>query len=159
MNAGIVVAFAGTSIPTGWKLCDGSKLDRNKKEFAALFDAIGTVHGGDGNPNFLLPDYRGMFLRGVDHGAKRDPEADTRSPPGADDNSGNSGNAVGSVQMDQLRSHQHRLPREVWAFTGKGSNQRPSDAEGGAGVVATNDDGGGEETRPKNAYVDFIIKL
>lgn len=155
---GIVVAFAGTKVPKGWLLCDGSYLDRNKAEYKPLFDAIGTVHGGDANPDFRLPDYRGLFLRGVDGKAGRDPDAGIRTAPSDLPNAGNSGNAVGSLQEDALESHLHQLPREVWSFSGKGSNQAPTNADGGAGVTVTSPVGG-NETRPKNAYVQYIISL
>lgn len=158
MDTGIVVAFAGTRTPQGWELCDGRYLDKEKKEYKPLFDVIGTIHGGDANPNFKLPDYRGLFLRGVDNSAGRDPEADKRTAPGDPPNPGNTGNAVGSIQDEQLKHHIHTLPREVWSFMGNGSNQHPDNPNGGAGVVATNE-AGGSETRPKNAYVNYIIKL
>lgn len=65
--AGAVSAFAGTNLtmpPTGWFFCDGSAVSRTT--FAALFAAIGTAYGpGDGSTTFHLPDYRGMFLRGI----------------------------------------------------------------------------------------------
>jgi microcystin-dependent protein len=158
MDTGIVVAFAGTKVPKGWELCDGRMLDRTKQEYAALFEAIGAIHGGDANPNFKLPDYRGLFLRGVDHAAGRDPDTNEREAPGTLPNAGNFGNAVGSIQQDQFGSHSHPLPREVWSFSGTGSNQPPTAPNGGAGVTVTNAIGG-KETRPKNAYVNYIIKL
>ncbi len=65
--AGAVSAFAGTNLttpPTGWFFCDGSAVSRTT--YAALFAAIGTAYGaGDGSTTFHLPDYRGMFLRGI----------------------------------------------------------------------------------------------
>jgi hypothetical protein len=91
MEAGIVVAFAGDNIPNGFELCDGRMLNKNTPKHQKLFNAIGTIHGGDANPNFQLPDYRGLFLRGVDHGASRDPEAARRTAPGQ----ANTGNTVG----------------------------------------------------------------
>lgn len=158
MEAGIVVAFAGTRVPDGWELCDGRMLDKNLSRYVKLFDVIGTIHGGDANPRFQLPDYRGMFLRGVDHNAGRDPDAAERKSPGQPPNPGNAGKQIGSIQSDQLRSHLHALPRQVWAFSGTGSNQPPANSSGGAGVVETNSTGG-KETRPINAYVNYIIKL
>lgn len=91
---GTVVAFGGRAdrVPTGWLLCDGRSVTRAM--YPALFDAIGTAHGGDGT-NFNLPDYRGRFLRGVDTGAGRDPDRAARTAPNA---GGNSGDAVGSVE-------------------------------------------------------------
>ena len=61
--AGSVQAFAGTTPPTDWLICDGRAVSRTV--YADLFAAIGTAHGsGDGSTTFNLPDYRGQFLRG-----------------------------------------------------------------------------------------------
>lgn len=59
---GTIHAFAGSSAPTGWLLCDGSLVSR--VTFAALFDAIGVVFGaGDGSTTFAIPNTAGAFLR------------------------------------------------------------------------------------------------
>lgn len=61
--AGSVQAFAGTTPPTDWLICDGRAVSRTV--YADLFAAIGIAHGqGDGSATFNLPDYRGQFLRG-----------------------------------------------------------------------------------------------
>ena len=74
---GTIVAFGGSTIPTGWLLCDGSPVSR--ATYAALFQAIGTAHGlGDTTTTFNLPDYRGTFLRGQDRGRGKDPGWDRR---------------------------------------------------------------------------------
>lgn len=63
LPAGMVIAWAGTSAPTGWLLCDGSAVSRTT--YANLFALMGVTHGqGDGSTTFNLPDYRGQFLRG-----------------------------------------------------------------------------------------------
>jgi microcystin-dependent protein len=66
--AGTVVAFAGTTAPTGWALCNGQTLDGTQPQFAALFSAIGQTYGGTGN-NFLLPDLRGRVVIGAGQGS------------------------------------------------------------------------------------------
>lgn len=95
---GTVVPFTGDPafLPEGFLLCDGSEVSR--VDFSELFAVMGTSHGaGDGSTTFHLPDYRGRFLRGVDGGAGRDPDAAGRAPmnPG-----GNTGDAVGTLQAD-----------------------------------------------------------
>ncbi|WP_052699841.1 phage tail protein [Martelella endophytica] len=53
--------------PAGWLECDGALISRTA--YAGLFAAIGTTFGGgDGATTFKLPDLRGEFLRGWDHG-------------------------------------------------------------------------------------------
>lgn len=62
---GKVSSFAMATVPTGWLECDGSSL--NTITYAALFAAVGYVHGGSGS-SFNLPDLRGEFVRGWDNG-------------------------------------------------------------------------------------------
>lgn len=153
---GVVVAYAGVTAPTGWAMCDGSAVSRT--EFASLFGAIGTSHGtGDGNTTFHLPDYRGRFLRGVDGGTARDPNAATRTAmaPG-----GNSGASVGTVQGSAVGPHRHDLSIRPSA----GSSTNYVAGAGATGTLANGDTsstgyGIGSETRPINAAVNYIIKL
>lgn len=63
MPPGGVIAYGGTTEPTGWLICNGRAISRST--YQALFSAIGTAHGtGDGTTTFNLPDYRWTFLRG-----------------------------------------------------------------------------------------------
>jgi microcystin-dependent protein len=103
---GTIVAFAGALVPEGWLLCDGTELPR-EGEYARLFAAIGTAHGdGNGTSTFHLPDYRGMFLRGVDHGRGADPDVLSRT---AAVRGGNDQDRVGSIQVDAIGSHVHDM--------------------------------------------------
>ncbi|MDR1941133.1 MAG: phage tail protein [Endomicrobium sp.] len=63
--AGTVIAFAGpvSKAPQGYLLCNGDS--KSKNDYPDLYNAIGAIYGGDGNPNFKLPDFQGMFLRGA----------------------------------------------------------------------------------------------
>ena len=55
---GVIEAFAGPVVPTGWLTCDGSAVSRSG--FSGLFAVIGTTWGvGDGSTTFNLPDLRG----------------------------------------------------------------------------------------------------
>ena len=55
MPAGSIIPFAGTNIPDGYLLCDGSVISRTT--YADLFAAIGTVYGaGDGSTTFNVPN-------------------------------------------------------------------------------------------------------
>lgn len=56
--AGTVVAFAGTTAPAGWLLCNGAAV--NRATYARLFAAISTTYGnGDGSTTFNVPDLIG----------------------------------------------------------------------------------------------------
>ena len=69
---GAVMTFAMMNPPEGWLECDGASLSRTT--YAHLFAAIGTYFGaGDGSTTFDLPDLRGEFVRGWDHGREVDP--------------------------------------------------------------------------------------
>lgn len=62
--AGLIEPFAGTVIPAGYLLCDGSAVSRSV--YATLFEAIGTTFGdGDGETTFNLPDLGGRVPLGV----------------------------------------------------------------------------------------------
>lgn len=60
---GSVTAFAGSTTPDGWLLCDGSAVSRTT--YADLFAVIGTTYGaGDGVDTFNLPDLADKFIEG-----------------------------------------------------------------------------------------------
>ena len=60
---GAVVAFAGSTSPAGWLLCDGSAVSR--ATYAALFAVIGTTYGsGDGSTTFNVPNLTDKFIQG-----------------------------------------------------------------------------------------------
>lgn len=155
--AGTIVPFAGGSAPEGWALCDGSTVSRST--YASLYLALGDAWGeGDGSTTFHLPDLRGRFLRGVDAAAGNDPDAGSRT---AANTGGNTGDDVGSVQNDQFDSHNHSGTYSVFYPSGVGSSAHRlhaftgGTASSGGSVIAN----GGTETRPKNANVNYIIKL
>jgi len=150
--SGAIMAFAMESAPTGWLECDGSDVSRTT--YAALFAAIGTAYGyGDNSTTFTLPDFRGKFVRGWDHGAGNDPDAASRT---AQDTGGDTGDNVGSVQDHELDSHTHTDNRLLGAapatIAAAGSDYKISDAS----VTGAT---GGSETRPINAYAMYCIKV
>ncbi len=99
---GSVVAFAMSTPPTGWLECDGSEVSR--ATYAELFGRIGETYGaGDGSSTFLLPDLRGEFIRGWDHGAGNDPDGASRTDRG----DGVAGDEVGTRQADSMQGHKH----------------------------------------------------
>lgn len=184
--AGAVMAYAGTTAPPGWLLCDGRPVAR--ATYPRLFAAIGTAHGSDGDSTFNLPDYRGRFLRGVDQAAGRDPDAPTRTSMAV---GGFAGDAVGSVQGDALQSHLHEDPGHSHAVTDPGhvhavplgitagylggsaggadpSNGPVASAAATTGITLASTPAGlgapatptrtAAETRPANAAVHWIIK-
>ena len=172
--AGVIVPFGGQveNIPSGWLLCDGSEISRT--EYPNLYDAVGVCWGtGDGSTTFNLPDMRGMFLRGVSGESENDPDAADRVV--LNDNGGNTGNNVGSYQGDAIRNITGTMaPVRGGQFTpsvnsvsgvfsstnsnttgGKNTETRASsDITFDASRVVPV----GNDNRPKNVYVNYIIK-
>lgn len=65
--AGRISAYAGSSAPAGYLICNGSAVSRTT--YATLFSVIGTTYGsGDGSTTFNLPDLRGRTIIGVGQG-------------------------------------------------------------------------------------------
>jgi len=174
--AGTIVAFGGDNahIPSGWRLCDGSIL--NRSDYPALFAAIGSNYGSSSSTTFTLPYTNGQFLRGTNNGAASDLDAASRyaAAPG-----GNSGDLVGSYQNDFYAAHQHMIPLSVNGAASTsaifgGVAYPTSSKTGNVGYGAAYGTGfqvpptvnnisltsqeGGTETRPKNVYVNYIIK-
>ena len=56
---GEIRMFAGNFKPVGWEFCNGQLMPIS--ENTALFQAIGTTYGGDGQETFALPDLRGRL--------------------------------------------------------------------------------------------------
>ncbi len=147
---GSVLAYAGanTAVPAGWVICNGEAISRTT--YAALFSVIGVIYGfGDQSTTFNVPDYRGQFLRGMDYGLGQDPDAGSRI---AQTNGTALGDNVGSRQGDELASHTHDYQMSTyncntnWSGDDWGNTTQPTTATGG------------NETRPKNVYVNFIIR-
>ena len=165
---GVIQAFGGGTVPSGWLLCDGSTASRST--YAGLFAAVGIVNGqGDGSTTFHLPDLRGRFIRGADDmgtgAAGRDPNAATRT---AANTGGNTGNTVGSAQADLSNS----LDRVDAASIGSASAGTTATVpySGTSNTVNIGTNGGGQfyrptfrntgaESRPQNIAVEYIIKV
>lgn len=168
--AGMISPFAGPveKIPSGWLLCDGSEVSRT--EYAQLYDAIDVSWGtGDGSTTFNLPDLRGMFLRGVSGDSGNDEDAEGRIV--LHDNGGNTGNNVGSYQGDAIRNITGSFKTTDMGTSGVAgafynTNRYSLSLRGGNPDnwgVFTNIDVSlvvpvGSDNRPKNVYVNYIIK-
>lgn len=158
--AGSVVAYFGNKdeVPSGWLLCDGKELDRG--EYKSLFEAIKTSSGhGNGTTTFNIPDLRGMFLRGVDNETGNDPDVLDRE---AVAEGANTGDNVGTCQADTFAMHNHTVYVSAANYRGGGADKPVADPETGdsGNYLSTNPikSAGGNETRPKNISVWWIIK-
>jgi microcystin-dependent protein len=154
---GTILPYAGDTAPPGWLLCDGSGYYASS--YPALFAVIGYRFANYSSfnnnvPVFGVPDFRGRFLRGKDGGTGRDPDRSSRT---AMNFGGATGDAVGSVQGDQFKSHTHQ-------WLGSNGNNSPASLDFTANEFGPKNEyqntlaTGGNETRPINANVNYIIK-
>ncbi len=167
--SGNILSYGGSAAPTGYLLCDGTSYLRT--DYPTLFTAIGTNFGAVDGTHFNVPDLRGRFLRGVDGTAGRDPDSASRT---AMNTGGNTGNNVGSIQTAAFEAHRHQTFADVSVGAGALTSSAQSPAKvlsgGSAADYTMATDGstdstigrtsnvGGSETRPINAYVNYIIK-
>ena len=148
---GFVLIWVLDSIPTGYLECDGSSL--LKSNYANLYSVISNTYGSEDNDHFNIPDYRGLFLRGTSRVSDNDPDKNNRLDRG----DGVSGNFVGTTQDDELKSHTHNILVDGNATTTTNGLQVSSTVEGYL-TDAYSDSIGGNETRPKNINVTYLIK-
>lgn len=140
VRPGIIEIFGGGEAPDGYLECDGALVSRTT--YADLFAAIGTIFGvGDGATTFALPDLRGEFVRGWDHGRGIDAARER-----------------GSAQTDMLKSHTHSVtPPAATDDTSSGATTTGSG--GGETITPYNTaSSGGTETRPRNVALMMVIK-
>jgi hypothetical protein len=172
----------------GYLLCNGAEISSLVYPNLVSTIKTAWGNGDDTDLNTVnLPDLRGMFLRGVS-GQRNDGRQDLNSadrdtmlsnynnPPMVGNPAGNSGNQVGSYQGDIFKSHNHGggNHRHVQAFSGylyyrPGAGGWDMSSDNGevhvSGVTGQPESGdiinseGGGETRPRNAYVHYIIKF
>jgi microcystin-dependent protein len=125
---GTVIACSG-NIASGFLECAGAAISRAL--YAKLFDVIGITYGnGDGLTTFNLPDLRGEWIRGFDHGRGID-----------------SGRALGSIQAQSIRGHSHTMVSAATSGTALIASGSEIASQIGEG-----------ETRPRNIAMYYAIK-
>lgn len=166
---GSVMPFAAPKNmdPAHWVLCDGKAVPTSG-EFAALFAAIQFAHGQTNEGEMVLPDYCGQFLRGVSGSSGIDPDADGRTAPypkGEDGKKGNSGNNVGSAQLDAtglpnppFKTTFYHLPKDKAGDDGISGAIRYLVHGADVKTVTLTQDGGDDESRPYNLAIDWYIR-
>lgn len=161
---GSIILYAGVNEPAGWIECDGRSMSQSGTSGASwgsfstppVFAAIGTLWGSSGPGSFNTPDLRGIFPRGWNHGKSSgfyDADATSRVAQYA---SGATGDSIGTYETDQFRSHTHNYIQGVWpgGVTAGGFNGS-SGSNGWQPTTAS----GGNETRPMNASVMYIMRV
>jgi microcystin-dependent protein len=149
---GAIFAWPTETVPSGYLECNGASLDTTT--YAALYAVLGTLYGQADGTHFNLPDYRGCFMRGWDHAAANDPDRATRTAPTATGATIVAGDHVGTKQADAFKSHNHT--------TNAGTSTGGGGTVAGGSVIGLSAPSigstGGNETRPLNINVMYIIK-
>lgn len=157
---GSIIMWPTGTAPTQWLICDGSAISRTT--YADLFAVISDDYGnGDGSTTFNLPDLRGQFVRGVDNTAGTDPDAASRTDRG----DGTTGDNVGTKQAGQNASHTHTqnngtlVVRRTGGAIGSENISVGGPGSGNSNTFTlSNASSGGNEARPTNVALNFIIK-
>lgn len=140
LPVGAMVPFPKGTVPPGFLEVDGSV--QSTATYPDLAAYLGTTFntGGEGAGNFRLPDSRGEFLRGWDHGRGVD-----------------AGRGIGTSQLDELKAHTHTINNQ--SSYGSGGSSGPQHTGSKAGELGTpTNPAGGAETRPRNLAVMWCIK-
>ncbi len=144
---GTLLPFAGTTVPPGYLLCDGS--EKSRTAYSELFAVIGYTYGNvqqlSGNNTFRLPDLRGRFPMGrnsMDNGDSierpsgaiidSNTQAIDSNTQATEDTAGVIGNVNGSQEISlgitNLPNHRHDLKvNGVQYWTVNDSTSTPSD--------------------------------
>lgn len=156
---GTIFAYSGTTAPNGFLLCNGNAYPKSTyPDLAALLEITNGSRFGSPDPStFRVPDLRGRFLRGVNDNSGNDLDAGTRYQLYT---GGAAGDNIGSYQDESFKKHQHGL------MPGNGVTSGQCWWNGTGGFADCNystpavytQSFGGNETRPKNVYVNYIIK-
>ncbi|WP_232253723.1 tail fiber protein [Pseudomonas glycinae] len=143
---GAVMAFPTGIVPPGFLELDGSVQSIATYPDLAAYLSTKFNKGDEGTGNFRLPESRGEFLRGWDHGRGVDV-----------------GRGIGSWQADDNKAHAHTYTRiPVFGNTG-GANAAGIVADNGTQTGSSNfasymNTSGGSEARPRNLAVMWCIK-
>lgn len=155
---GEIRMFGCQTTPKGWLECNGQEY--KVKDYPVLTKVIGNLWGSTSKDTFLVPDLRGSFVRGWNHGRTgegADPDISKRNlPVGAP---GVNRDVVGSYQLDAVGEHSHSLTAgSHWGDKGKGPAGWGFDDGNVGNSTLSTDAMGKTETRPKNSYVMFCIR-
>lgn len=145
-SIGLISICPFPDVPEDHRECIGETL--LIADYPKLFAKIGTTYGGDGTTNFKTPDYRALFVRGLDSGRNEDP-----------------GRLIGTVQNESVKLEGSFATIQPATFSNSGafSKTTSNKAEIGGAAAPYNHDvinmSSGTETRPKNISAKYVIKV
>lgn len=158
---GIIIAFAGNTLPKGYLLCDGSKVSRTT--YKKLFDVIGTTYGaGDGSTTFNLPNLNnGSFLEGSNTvGTVKSASASVPDHYHAFgyNTSNNNGRFIATNATVKYRLANSVSYRSWNGSGGGGGYKDDTDTAAQANMVTSLPTTSGAVVQPKSVTVKFCIK-
>jgi microcystin-dependent protein len=151
MPTGSVTAFAGSTAPANFLLCDGSAVSRTT--YAELFALISTTYGvGNGTTTFNLPNLKGSVAVGRDAAQA---EFDVLGETG--------GAKTVTLTTAMLPAHSHNIQRTnsaASAVAPDASALYQTSANTGAAYTTTQSEGSGNAHNNLQPYLvlNYIIK-
>ncbi|CDH26640.1 phage tail protein [Xenorhabdus bovienii] len=131
LPVGVPVPWPTEIPPEGWLICNGDSFNKTRYPKLAL-----------AYPSGKLPDLRGEFIRGWDHGRNVD-----------------SGREILSLQSDLIGRHSHQItPYSANKAAGPYETHATPDTVGGGGGPLVSGITGGDETRPRNIAFNYIVR-
>ena len=132
---GMVVPFAGSVVPAGWLICDGTEI--RKADAFTLWTVIGHTYKNpedmiqDSAAYFTLPDFRGRFLLGRDTMGQGPAGVVTNISAEALGRSG--GSEFKDIALENLPEHEHDLksPGDVQHYAIRDDGIAAGDATSG----------------------------
>lgn len=151
---GCIVAWSveEAALPEGWHVCDGAELAA--ADYPVLTAILKATYGKVEPGKLKLPDFRGFFLRGLDQRDASDVEGVDAERP----------RNVGQKQRDAIGPHVHNDVTGRSKFHLNDDRLR-KEANGGSAFTDNRIDltgpvvDGGQETRPKNYAIHWIIRI
>ena len=146
-----------SKIPSNCRICNNSTLAI--ASYTKLNENLGGAWGTSGGL-LNLPDLRGRFPRGVDSAAANDPDRASRT---ANATGGNTGDNVGSIQADGAKvtigtNYANYNGAVNVSYFSSSTTLLNGNVEPSWQVIGSQTHGG-NESRPKNANVYFVIRV
>lgn len=161
---GTVNAYAGTTAPPGWLICNGDPYQQTT--YNLLFDVIGTTYGDAGAGTFRVPDLAGRHPVGLLGSPSNN---NNRITSGTGTIGGVSGNPTSTITEANLPDHEHVLESDtgdqfyatstVASLTGTGTSAGGAPDTGASGTKITNTGGLPAETNTPLDTTDPFVAM
>ena len=180
--SGSVFCMAVATVPSGYLECNGAAVSRTT--YSVLFAVIGTAYGtGNGSSTFNLPDLRGEFVRGFDNGKGTDSGRSIATSQSAQNASHNHSISVSGTTSTKSLTGGIRKISEGFNANGSASGVFTKTQDGTSSITGssstspvggvdidashnhtfsasgTSGNQGGNESRPRNVAMMYVIKI